>query len=52
MRCKKVMKEVVLKVGMIAAKMDMNTTCLWINYQPTEPAFIIKMRLTKQKCRN
>ena len=42
-------KETVLKVGIMMAKMDANTTCLWIKYQPKEPSAIIKMRQTKKK---
>lgn len=44
------MKEAVLKVGMIMARVDTNTTCLWINYQPTEPKAIVRMRQDKEKC--
>lgn len=41
------MKEVVLKVGTIMAKVDTSTTCLWINYQPKAPDAITKMRQKK-----
>ena len=49
MKVTETMKEVALKVGMAMAKVDTNTTCLWINYQPTEPRTIIQMRQVKKK---
>lgn len=42
------MKEATLKVGMIMARVGTNTTCLWINYQPTEPKAIVQMRQKKK----
>lgn len=47
MRVTKAMKEVALKAGLVAAKVNTNTTCLWINYQPKEPNAITKMRQRK-----
>ena len=44
MKVTETMKDAALKVGMIMAKVDTNTTCLWINYQPNEPTCIAKMR--------
>ena len=41
------MKEAALKVGMAMAKVDINTTCLWINYQSKEPKALTKMRSRK-----
>lgn len=47
MKVTETIKEVVIEVGMMMAKIDTNTTCLWINYQPCEPDVIIKMRQKK-----
>lgn len=44
MKVTETMKETVIKVGMIMARVDTNTTCLWINYQPHEPKVVTKMR--------
>ncbi|MBP3816678.1 MAG: cyclic lactone autoinducer peptide [Aeriscardovia sp.] len=44
MKVTETMKEVALKVGMAMAKVDTNTTCLWINYQPKEPNAVINLR--------
>lgn len=48
MKVTETMKEAALKVGMVMAKIDTNTTCLWINYQPHEPKIVKKMRKTKE----
>ncbi len=48
MKVTETMKKAVLKVGMVMANVDTNTTCLWINYQPVEPACIVNMRKTKK----
>lgn len=37
-------KEIAVKAGMLMAKVDTNTTCLWINYQPKEIEAIVKIR--------
>lgn len=37
MKVGKTVKNVALKMGMVMAKIDTNTSCLWINYQPHEP---------------
>lgn len=50
MKVTETMKDAALKVGMIMAKVDTNTTCLWINYQPVEPACIIAIRKRNQMC--
>lgn len=47
MKVTETMKKVALKVGMAMAKVDTNTTCLWINYQPKEPNSITKIRKRK-----
>jgi cyclic lactone autoinducer peptide len=44
MRCTEAMKKAVLRVGMAMAKVDAKTSCPWINYQPSEPEALIKMR--------
>lgn len=49
MKVTETMKKVALKVGMAMAKVDTNTTCLWINYQPCEPNALIKMRQNRKK---
>lgn len=49
MKVTETMKKAVLKVGMVMAKVDTNTTCLWINYQPKAPDAITKMRQKKYK---
>ena len=46
------MKEAAMKVGMIMARFDTNTTCLWINYQPCEPDVLAKMRQKREKLDN
>lgn len=47
MKVTETMKEVAVKVGMLMARVDTSTTCLWINYQPCEPNAITKMRQKK-----
>ncbi len=37
-------KGATLKLGMLMAKVNTNTTCLWIYFQPQEPEAMIKMR--------
>lgn len=32
------------KMGMTMAKIDAQTSCLWINYQPKEPNAVINLR--------
>ena len=44
MKVGKAVKNIALKMGMAMAKIDTNTSCLWINYQPSEPDAIVKMR--------
>ena len=51
MKVTETMKEVAFKMGTIMAKVDTNTTCLWINYQPTEPKAIIRIRQTNKKAK-
>lgn len=51
MKVTETMKEVALKVGMLVARVDTNTTCLWINYQAQEPKALIEIRKIKNKKR-
>lgn len=44
MKVTETMKDAVMKVGIIMARVDANTTCLWINYQPCEPDALARMR--------
>ncbi|MCR4903412.1 MAG: cyclic lactone autoinducer peptide [Butyrivibrio sp.] len=48
MKITETMKEAAMKVGMLMARVDINTTCLWINYQAKEPSGIRQMRKKKE----
>ncbi len=39
-----IIMKVVLKVGLIMAKVDTKTSCPWINYQPVEPEKLVELR--------
>lgn len=49
MKATEIIKDAVLKVGILTAKIDTNTTCLWINYQSKEPKALTKMRSRDNK---
>lgn len=49
MKVTETMKEAALKVGMLVARVDTNTTCLWINYQAQEPKTLIEIRQKKAR---
>ncbi len=44
MKCKETMKKAILGMGVVMAKVDARTSCPWINYQPCEPAAVVKIR--------
>ena len=37
-------RKAVIKVGLIMAKVDTKTSCPWINYQPSEPDALVRLR--------
>lgn len=49
MRCVEKIKDFAIKLGVAMAKIDSNTTCPWIYYQPSAPEALVRLREEKEK---